>query len=279
MLQGPMQPHGTANTKGADPIFAATQSDAGTLHRNYLMVTGPADPNTTLIRYEFPFCPADPKRSVTLRSGFENIVESGTVDPNVRVVLDSFIPPRAWYDDNGVLWVQHASPKPASRTDTVETHEKLKRRLRETGARRTGICPIRSLLLAECFLEVIRQVTVECWERGLVLLKIHAERVAAQTAHRELFESRVGYAFRLALKGEKDTSRVQQDLEKLRKRLEELAEEEKTLRQQCDEVSAQGEEQMLIVGKQHSDEVAAVKKEGIIKRNQLEHMIAMPTPM
>ncbi|EAN77543.1 chrX additional, unordered contigs [Trypanosoma equiperdum] len=272
-----MQPYGMSTSRTNRRPLVASRGGPNAPQRNYAMVTGPVDPSTSLIRYELPFSPADPKRSVKLRRRFGEPIEESVVDPNVRVVLDSFIPPRAWYDDDGVLWVQHASPKPASRTDTVETHEKLRRRLRETGAKRTGICPIRSLLLAECFLEVIRQVTVECWERGLVLLKIHAERVAAQTAHRELFESRVGYAFRLALKGEKDTSRVQQDLGKLKKRMEELAEEEKTLRQQCDEASARGEEEMLIVGKQHSDEVAAIKKEGILKRNQLEHMISMPS--
>ncbi|KEG15527.1 dynein arm light chain [Trypanosoma grayi] len=250
-----------------------------TTKRKYIFVDGPVDPNVTLIRYDVPFAPSDAKRSCRLRQrlGLQN--EARTVDPNVRVVIDTFITPRAWRDEAGVLWVQHGSPYPASRTDTVETHEKLRRRLEETGAKRTGVCPIRSLLLAECFLEVIRQVTAECWERGLLLLSIHSERTAAQTAHRELFESRVGHAFRLALKGEKDTSRVLQDIEKLRQRVEELAEEEKMLRQKCDELSAKGEEQMLILEKQHGDEIAAIKKEGQQKRNQLESMIAVPVPI
>ncbi|KAG8344538.1 putative Axonemal dynein light chain [Trypanosoma vivax] len=262
----------TGSVRTASPLKNAPAESST---RTYVMVNGPVDQSTTLIRYDLPYAPGDVKRSVKLRKQLGGTIEEHQVDPNVRVVLDSFIPPRAWYDENNVLWIQHASPHPASRTDTVETHEKFRRRLQETGAKRTGICPIRSLLLAECFLEVIRQVTVECWERGLLLLKIHTERVASQTAHRELFESRVGHAFRLALKGEKDTSRVQQDIEKLRKRMEELAEEEKVLRQECDEISAKGEEQLLIMGKLHSDEVATLKKESTLKRNQLEHMVAM----
>ncbi|ORC89486.1 dynein arm light chain [Trypanosoma theileri] len=257
----------------------STQQEDSNNSRKYVFVDGPVDPNLTLIRYDVPFAPSDPKRSYRLRQRLGLPLEQRTVDPNVRVVIDTFIPPRAWRDEMGVLWVQHGSPYPASRTDTVETHEKLRRRLEETGAKRTGICPIRSLLLAECFLEVIRQVTAECWERGLLLLHIHSERIAAQTAHRELFESRVGHAFRLALKGEKDTSRVQNDIAKLRERMEALAEEEKQLRQKCDELSTKGEEQMLILEKIQGDEIAAIKKEGMQKRHQLEQMIALPPPL
>ncbi|KAH9597737.1 Axonemal dynein light chain [Trypanosoma melophagium] len=267
------------DTVTVSPEETSNMNTNGNSTRKYVFVDGPVDPAVTLIRYDVPFAPSDPKRSYRLRQRLGLTLEERTVDPNVRVVVDTFIPPRAWRDETGVLWVQHGSPYPASRTETVETHEKLHRRLQETGAKRTGICPIRSLLLAECFLEVIRQVTAECWERGLLLLHIHSERIAAQTAHRELFESRVGHAFRLALKGEKDTGRVEQDIAKLRKRMEALTEEEKRLRQQCDELSTKGEEQMLILEKVQGDEIAAIKKEGMHKRHQLEQMIALPPPM
>ncbi|RNF15418.1 dynein arm light chain [Trypanosoma conorhini] len=267
----------TAGATTAGGAASRGSADAG--KHKYVFVDGPADPEVALIRYDIPFAPSDPKRSFKLRQRLGIPLDERRVDPNVRIVIDSFITPRAWRDEAGVLWVQHGSPYPVSRTDTVETHEKLRRRMKKLGVQRCAVSPLRSLLLAECFLEVIRQVTAECWERGLLLLKIHAERTAAQTAHRELFESRVGHAFRLALKGEKDTSRVQQDIENLKRRTEELAEEEKVLRQQCDELSAKGEEQMLILEKLHADEVAAIKKEGVHKRNQLEHMIALPPPI
>ncbi|RNF09780.1 dynein arm light chain [Trypanosoma rangeli] len=264
-----------AGVTTAGGVASLEATDAG--RRKYVFVDGPANPDVALIRYDIPFALSDPKRSLKLRQRLRVPLDKRPVDPNVRIVIDSFITPRAWRDEAGVLWVQHGSPYPVSRTETVETHNKLRRRMKELGVQRCTISPQRSLLLAECFLEVIRQVTAECWERGLLLLKIHTERTAAQTAHRELFESRVGHAFRLALKGEKDTSRVQQDIETLKRRAEELTEEEKFLRQQCDEISAKGEEQMLILEKLHGDEIAAIKKEGVHKRNQLEQMIALPT--
>lgn len=42
-------------------------------------------------------------------------------------------------------------------------------------ARDGGICPIRETLYNEAFDEVIRQVTVNCSERGLLLLRLKNE--------------------------------------------------------------------------------------------------------
>ena len=42
-------------------------------------------------------------------------------------------------------------------------------------ARETGICPIREELYAQTFDELIRQVTINCAERGLLLLRVRDE--------------------------------------------------------------------------------------------------------
>lgn len=42
-------------------------------------------------------------------------------------------------------------------------------------ARETGICPVREELYAQCFDEIIRQVTINCAERGLLLLRVRDE--------------------------------------------------------------------------------------------------------
>lgn len=246
----------------------------------FIDVDGPVDPDTTLIRYDVPYAESDPKKSLKLRSSlgllpFED--RQVPVDPNVRVLLDRFILPRRWKDTHGTVWVQHASPYVTSRTETLRTHEKLRNRLQQYHVKETGTCSIRNLLIAECYMEVIRQVTAECWERGLLLLSVHAERVAAQAAHREIFESRVGHAFRLALKGEKDMTTVEKEMDTLRKKVEALTQEEKNYRTLCEKFSAYAEEQMLIENKEHNDAVAALRKEGLLKRNQLEKMAAAPT--
>lgn len=46
---------------------------------------------------------------------------------------------------------------------------------RDVQARETGICPIREELYAQTFDELIRQVTINCAERGLLLLRVRDE--------------------------------------------------------------------------------------------------------
>lgn len=245
----------------------------------YVDVDGPISEEETLIRYDTPFAPSDPKRSLLLRTKLGLTAEERAVDPNVRVILDSFIHPRRWRDPaTGVTWVQHACPYLTSRTETIETRARLRQKLQEFHVKRTGTCPIRTVLIAECFLEVIRQVVAECWERGLLLLHVHAERVAAQAAHRELFESRVGHAFRLALKGDKDTTAVQAEIGDLKVRIATLEAEERELRTKCADFSLYAEEQLLIEEKQHNDTMTSLRREGLLKRNQLEQMLAVPLP-
>lgn len=42
-------------------------------------------------------------------------------------------------------------------------------------ARDCGICPIREELYSQCFDEVIRQITINCAERGYLLVRVRDE--------------------------------------------------------------------------------------------------------
>jgi len=42
-------------------------------------------------------------------------------------------------------------------------------------ARDSGICPIREELFSQCFDEVIRQITINCAERGYLLVRVRDE--------------------------------------------------------------------------------------------------------
>ena len=71
---------------------------------------------------------------------------------------------REWTED-GQLWVQYVSSTPATRLDVINLQEQLDQRLLQRQARETGICPVREELYAQCFDELIRQVTINCAER------------------------------------------------------------------------------------------------------------------
>ena len=65
---------------------------------------------------------------------------------------------REWTED-GQLWVQYVSSTPATRLDVINLQEKLDQQLQQRQARETGICPVREELYAQCFDELIRQVS------------------------------------------------------------------------------------------------------------------------
>eukprot|EP00128_Syssomonas_multiformis_P014015 Colp12_sorted_trinity150504_noHs@5756 len=86
-------------------------------------------------------------------------------------ILNSILPPRDWMED-GQLWMQQVSSTPATRLDVINLQEQLDMRLQQRQARETGICPVRRELHSQCFDEIIREVTINCAERGLLLLRV-----------------------------------------------------------------------------------------------------------
>ena len=71
--------------------------------------------------------------------------------------------------------MQYVSKDPATRLDVITLQELLDKRLLERQARETGICPVREDLYQQCFDELIRQVTLDGPERGLLLLRVRDE--------------------------------------------------------------------------------------------------------
>ena len=64
---------------------------------------------------------------------------------------------------------------PATRLDVINLQEQLDTKLQQRQARETGICPVRRELYSQVFDELIREVTINCSERGLLLLRIRDE--------------------------------------------------------------------------------------------------------
>ncbi|XP_055356769.1 33 kDa inner dynein arm light chain, axonemal-like [Paramacrobiotus metropolitanus] len=116
-------------------------------------------------------------------------------------ILDYILPPRLW-TENGLQYVQKVSRIPATRMDVLNLQERLDNRLEHLGARETGICPVRRELYTQAFDELIRQATLECAERGLMLLRVRDEIRMSIAAYQTLFESSMAYGMRKVLLSE-----------------------------------------------------------------------------
>ena len=99
-------------------------------------------------------------------------------------------------------------------------------RLQQRQARETGICPVRRELFSQCFGasvlssvrsvsspffpdELIRQVAINCAERGLLLLRVRDELQMTLRAYQTLYESSVAFGMRKALMVEQGKSELE----------------------------------------------------------------------
>jgi len=115
--------------------------------------------------------------------------------------LNSILPPLE-FTDKGKLWVRYVSPTPATTADVLILKELMNKRLQSSGAREVGICPMRETLFQQCFDEMIRQITINCAERGFLLVRVRDEFRQQLNAFQGLYDSSIAYGMRHALVAE-----------------------------------------------------------------------------
>ena len=147
-------------------------------------------------------------------------------------MLNSLLPPAEW-TQNGQQWAQYASSAPATRGAVLRLQELLDARLNSKQARERGICAVREELYEQCMNELIRQVTVDCVERGVLLLRIRDELRMTREAYRTLYESSVAFAMRKALESEAGKAEMDAVLEKKRAYRAKLEQQVRELKAKC----------------------------------------------
>ena len=102
------------------------------------------------------------------------------------------------------MWVQYVSCNPVTRAEVVNLSDNLKRHLELEGARMNGVSPIREKLYDECFHKLIRQITINCLERGILLMRIKNETAMTISTYKILYESCITYGIRTYISAEKE---------------------------------------------------------------------------
>uniref|UniRef100_A0A0K0EJH9 Axonemal dynein light chain p33 n=1 Tax=Strongyloides stercoralis TaxID=6248 RepID=A0A0K0EJH9_STRER len=172
------------------------------------------------------------------------------VDPEaqLRKIMDFILPGRE-YVSEGKIWIEKTSTVPTTRLDLLSLHEKFEASLIERNAKMFGICPIRRDLFEQLFDEIIRQVTINCAERGLLLLRIKHEFQLTIVSYQSVLESAIAYGIRKAIETEVQRSSVDEQAQNdrteniaLKKKIEQLEQkslQEKLLREQEIELMVQ----------------------------------------
>ena len=164
--------------------------------------------------------------------------------PIISETLNNMFPPKQW-EENGHKYIQYISPKIATRENCRELFKALDQKLKERRAKEKGICPVRDQIYSQCFDEIIRQVTIDNPERGLLLLKVRDEIKMSIASYQTLYESALLYGLRKQMQMEDNRENLKKELEmKEKKNIElmnkkiELEKKLKTLKNHFDERKA-----------------------------------------
>lgn len=142
-------------------------------------------------------------------------------NPSKTETLNAMFLPREW-EEQGKKYIQYVSPESASREQARDLFKALDEKIRERQAREKGICPVREELYAQCFDEIIRQVTRDCPERGLLLLRVRDEIRMTIASYQTLYESAILFGIRKQLQAESGKEELKRKLENLQKTQTEL---------------------------------------------------------
>ena len=143
---------------------------------------------------------------------------------SVKDALNRLLPPKK-ITDKDQEWVQYVTCNPVAKADVVNLQENLERRLQTEQARETGIFPIREKLYQECFDELIRQITLNCLERGILLTRIKKELNMTMNSYQSLYESSIAYGIRTLLLAEEEKKKLNDEIESIEKECENLESE------------------------------------------------------
>jgi len=234
-------------------------------------------PHASLVRYDNAILVSTTKDLASGAKSKQAAKASGTKQSMTATedILNSILPPREWTED-GQLWVQYVSSTPATRSDVITLQERLDQLLQQKQARETGICPIREELYGQCFDELIRQVTINCSERGLLLLRVRDEIRTAIQAYQTLYESSIAFGMRKALNAEQKKMELEKRIKSSESEKRELEKQLADHRHKCDAFEKKEAEQRTREAAQHAEELDKLKTRNEALRGQLSQLLSIP---
>lgn len=224
---------------------------------------------SSLLKWESPSL-AKPEDDY--KKGGSLVLTDAPTERLTRDVMNRILPPKR-FKANGDDLVQHVSITPATKHDVVKLQRRLDEVLIEKHAAETGISPARSEIYGQLFDEIIRQVTIDCSARGILLVQIRDQFKSTISTYQSLYESAITWGMRKAMQIEqaKDTlmaenARLKEERILLRQRNKELAEKIVAIEKREEDFRAQRE-------REHAEETAFLRRQASQLKAQLEQML------
>ena len=191
---------------------------------------------------------------------------------SVKDALNRLLPPKK-ITDKDQEWVQYVTCTPVAKADVVSLQENLDRRLQTEQARETGICPIREKLYTECFDELIRQITLNCLERGILLTRIKKELNMTINSYQSLYESSIAYGIRTLLLAEEEKKKLNDEIGKIEDECQKLEEEIQEIDYKLKEHKEKDDKNRQELKLKHIEEIEENRKKGKRIKEELRNKL------
>ena len=153
------------------------------------------------------------------------------------------------------------SRHPAYSIQVRDLFKALDAKIKEREAREKGICPVREELYSQCFDEIIRQVTIECPERGLLLLKVRDEIKNTISSYRTLYESAILFGIRKQLESEVGKEALKQEINELERKKIDLINQKLELDNKIKQFEKENEERNKMDNSKREEESAFLRQQ------------------
>ena len=124
--------------------------------------------------------------------------------------------------------------------------------------------------------ELIRQVTINCAERGLLLLRVRDEIRMTIAAYQTLYESSIAFGMRKALMAEQKKAEIEAKIKTLEGDKSELTRQVQELKAKCEAIEKRESERRALDEKNHQEEVALLKEANDRLKASLENLLSTP---
>ena len=243
--------------------------------------------SSSLIKYETPFLVSSTVSNKKLLAELDQNNEEGetflkkiintfsidSTDYSLKDTLNKILPPKK-VKIGDQMWVQYVSCNPVTRAEVVNLYDNLKRHLELDGARMNGVCPIRERLYDECFHELIRQITINCLERGILLMRIKNETAMSINTYKILYESCISYGMRTYISAEKEKSVNTRKIYILEDECQNLEENIKELEKTLEEKKIQDKKDHEKAVNEHEKEVEDLKRMINLYKNDIKDRLS-----
>ena len=228
----------------------------------------------SLLKYETPILVSSSYKASSSASSKRGLKPVQQADKGSEDYLNKILPPQEIHD-GGQLWVRYVSATPATTFDVTNLARDLDKQLKAQEARNSGICPIREEIHAQCFDEIIRQITINCAERGYLLVRVRDEVRMVKHTYQNLYDSSISYGLKKALVAEQRKTDQLQRIQMLEKECKELEQKCTEREEYIEQVTSDDKNEREELDTQHNETKTELRNDIVKLKFELDKILSV----